>query len=130
MTSKSIPVLLVLALLTITGRTAAAAVASDSLDAYRLQGVQRADPQRGKTLWYATDNERGCTSCHGDHPADSGAHIKTGKKIEPMAPSLNPSRLRSAKKIEKWFLRNCKWTFGRECSVQEKADILSWLANQ
>jgi hypothetical protein len=47
--------------------------------------------------------------------------------IKPMAPSVNPGRYQDGKKIEKWFLRNCKWTFGRECTVQEKTDTLSWL---
>jgi len=74
--------------------------------------------------------ERGCVSCHGENPTASGTHVKTGKSIEPMAPSVNPARFRSAKKIDKWFLRNCKWTYGRECSTQEKADILTWLAGQ
>ncbi|MEA3244387.1 MAG: DUF1924 domain-containing protein, partial [Pseudomonadota bacterium] len=31
------------------------------------------------------------------------------------------------KKIEKWFKRNCKWTLGRECTAQEKADFLAYI---
>ena len=100
------------------------------LDVYRQQGVEQADPQRGRQLWYARSERRSCTSCHGENPADSGKHVKTGKVIEPMAPSANPDRYQDAKKIEKWFLRNCKWTYGRECSQQEKADILTWLAGR
>ncbi len=53
--------------------------------------------------------------------------IKTGKVIKPMAASKNPERFQDSKKVEKWFLRNCKWTFGRQCTVQEKIDTLSWL---
>jgi hypothetical protein len=102
----------------------------EQLDSYRQQGVGQVDPERGMQLWYASNGERSCTSCHGERPADAGRHVKTGKAIEPMAPSVNSARYRSAKKIEKWFLRNCKWTFGRECSTQEKADILTWLASQ
>jgi hypothetical protein len=30
-------------------------------------------------------------------------------------------------KVEKWFKRNCNDVLGRECDVQEKADVLSWL---
>ena len=102
----------------------------EQLVSYRLQGIAQTDPERGRQLWYATNGERSCTNCHGEMPADGGKHVKTGKPIEPMAPSVNPTRFQSAKKIEKWFLRNCKWTFGRECSTQEKADILTWLASQ
>ena len=48
----------------------------------------------------------------------------TGKAIEPLAPSANPKRLTDPEHIEKWFLRNCKWTLGRECTPQEKGDFL------
>jgi hypothetical protein len=100
------------------------------LQTYRQQGVDQFDAQNGRQLWYSSVNERSCTSCHGDNPANAGKHAKTGKVIQPMALSVNNERYQDAKKIEKWFLRNCKWTFGRECSTQEKADILSWLASQ
>lgn len=100
------------------------------LQTYRQQGIDRFDAQNGQQLWYSNVNERSCTSCHGDNPANTGKHMKTGKIIQPMALTVNAERYQDAKKIEKWFLRNCKWTFGRECSTQEKADILSWLANQ
>ena len=108
----------------------AAANRIDHLATYMQQGVVQADTDRGRKLWYAAAGERSCTSCHGETPVVDGQHVKTGKAIEPMAPSVNPERYQSAKKIEKWFLRNCKWTFGRECSMQEKADILTWLAGQ
>ncbi|HKJ50162.1 MAG TPA: DUF1924 domain-containing protein [Gammaproteobacteria bacterium] len=102
----------------------------EPLDSYRQQGIGQFDAERGRQLWYASVNERGCTNCHDEKPAKVGQHVKTGKPIEPMAPSVNPARYQNARKIEKWFLRNCKWTLGRECNLQEKADILSWLASQ
>ena len=55
---------------------------------------------------------------------------KTGKVIDPMAPSVNPKRFTDAKEIEKWFKRNCTWTVGRECTPQEKGDFLSYLRTQ
>ena len=130
MNHKSISLVVLLSALVVTGHTHASAGRIDHLDSYRQQGVEQTDAERGRKLWYATKDERSCASCHGETPADAGKHVKTGKTIEPMAPSANPERYRSAKKIEKWFLRNCKWTFGRECSTQEKADILTWLAGQ
>ncbi|MBT5634001.1 MAG: DUF1924 domain-containing protein, partial [Gammaproteobacteria bacterium] len=36
-------------------------------------------------------------------------------------------RFNSMKKVEKWFKRNCKWTFSRPCSPQEKGDILTFI---
>jgi hypothetical protein len=104
--------------------------ALDQLEVYRGQGVEQADAAHGRQLWYTPVAERSCSNCHGENPVAIGSHVKTGKEIAPMAPSVNPERYQSAKKIEKWFRRNCKWTFGRECSAQEKADILTWLASQ
>ena len=68
------------------------------------------------------EGERSCTTCHGTDQAKPGRHQRTGKVIESMAPSVNPQRLTDVAKIEKWFVRNCKWTLGRECSAQEKGD--------
>jgi hypothetical protein len=130
MNTRSIRVSAFIAMLLGAGTLHAAPNAIAQLNVYRQQGIEQADPARGSQLWYSMPNQRGCTSCHGENPASVGKHVKTGKSIEPMAPSLNPARFQSAKKIEKWFLRNCKWTFGRECSMQEKADILTWLAGQ
>ena len=120
----------VLPVLIVCATATAATVPIEHLDTYRQQGVETMDSDRSRKLWYSKNGDRSCASCHGEMPAVSGSHVRTGKAIEPMAPSVNSARYRSAKKIEKWFLRNCKWTFGRECSTQEKADILTWLAGQ
>ena len=130
MNPKSIFLLILFPALVFTDHAFAAASRITHLETYQQQGIEQTEAENGRRLWYATEGERSCTSCHGETPADTGKHIKTGKAIEPMASSVSPGRYRSAKKIEKWFLRNCKWTFGRECSTQEKADILTWLAGQ
>ena len=122
--------ILPLVALVAAGAAVAGQGAIEHLQTYRQQGVEHADPERGRQLWFSTHNGRGCTSCHGEDLTTAGRHAKTGKTIEPMAPSVNPARYTSGKTIEKWFLRNCKWTFARECSAQEKADILSWLSNR
>lgn len=100
------------------------------MEVYLQQGVVSSDPLLGRKLWFSVVINRSCTSCHANDAGSAGKHIKTGKAIQPMALSANPERYRNFKKTEKWFLRNCKWTFGRECSVQEKADILTWLSGQ
>lgn len=87
--------------------------------------------QAGLATWTTEQaNGRSCLSCHGDSLYAVGRHQKTGKLIEPMAPSVNLERLTDKRKINKWFLRNCKWTYGRECTAQEKGDILLWLSQQ
>ena len=103
------------------------------LQTYASQGVTEVDAEQGKHLWQkkfqsnSAYAERRCASCHTEDLTAPGKHIKTGKLIEPMASSVNPQRLTDNKKIEKWFKRNCKWTMGRECTVQEKADFLLYL---
>ena len=103
------------------------------LQTYASQGATGVDAEQGKYLWQKTFQsnseyaERRCASCHTEDLTAPGKHIKTNKLIEPMAPSVNPQRLTDQKKIEKWFKRNCKWTMGRECTVQEKADFLLYL---
>lgn len=81
---------------------------------------------------------RSCQSCHGTDLTQAGKHWRTGKLINPMSPKAKPvevdeddgPRFSDRKKIEKWFLRNCKWTLGRECTAQEKGDFLSFLREQ
>lgn len=102
----------------------------EKIDAYQQQGVAQIDAEQGKQLWYSKTDGRSCTSCHGDNIRKSGRHNRTNKEIRPMAFSVNPERYQDGRKIEKWFLRNCKWTLGRKCSIQEKANILSWLSSR
>jgi hypothetical protein len=73
---------------------------------------------------------RSCASCHTDDLTRPGKHAKTGKPIEPMAPSVNPERLTDPAKVEKWLGRNCRWTLGRECTAAEKADFLAYIETQ
>jgi len=71
--------------------------------------------------------EWSCSSCHTENPAVPGKHAKTGKAIEPLAPSANAERFTSQKKVEKWFKRNCNDVLGRVCTPQEKGDVLTYL---
>lgn len=105
-------------------------VTNQKLDQYRAQGADNFTPEAGLKLWMLDNNGRSCTQCHGENPSSVGKHKKTGKAIKPMAPSANPKRLTDSKKIDKWFLRNCKWTLKRECTAQEKGDFLVWLREQ
>lgn len=89
--------------------------------------------EQGKKIWGQTFTgkapflNRSCTSCHGEKLVFAGKHIRTNKLIEPMAQSTNPKRFTNTVKVDKWFLRNCKWTIGRECTDQEKSNITAYL---
>jgi hypothetical protein len=86
------------------------------------------DPARGEQLFTTTHGrEWSCASCHGALPTRQGKHACTGRPIAPLAPAFNPERFTDAAKTEKWFRRNCKDVLGRECSADEKADIVAWL---
>ena len=103
------------------------------LKVYSDAGAGPFSAEAGQRLWDKTQShnkspaERSCSSCHTSNLSDSGKHVKTNKVIKPMAPSANIKRLTETKKIEKWFMRNCKWTLGRECTAQEKGDFLLYI---
>ncbi len=100
---------------------------------YKSQGAEAFSAAAGEALWTKTfidaksGDKRSCPICHTADLAKEGKHASTGKVIKPMAPSVNPQRLTEVKKIKKWFVRNCKWTLGRECTAQEKGDVLAFL---
>jgi hypothetical protein len=117
-------------------QSAVATTAVDALlDQYRASGAGPFSAAAGKRMWSETHSnstapiERSCSDCHSNDLTAVGKHIKTRKAIKPLAPSANPERLSDAKNIEKWFLRNCKWTIGRECTSQEKGDFLLYIQN-
>ncbi|MBL1277318.1 MAG: DUF1924 domain-containing protein [Ectothiorhodospiraceae bacterium] len=110
-----------------------ATVVDDQQALYQDNGAGPFNAQRGEQLWQREvvnrkdGRVRSCTTCHGNNLRLAGKHIKTGKVIDALSPSVNEKRLSSAKKIRKWFKRNCKWTWGRECTAQEKGDFLSFI---
>lgn len=68
-----------------------------------------------------------CASCHSENPTALGRHATTEKPIQPMAPAANSERFTDSAKTEKWFRRDCAAVMGRECTPEEKADVLAWL---
>ncbi len=94
------------------------------------------DPKAGEAAWVQEHPQadgspaRSCATCHGRDLKQPGRQVNTGKVIEPMAPSVNPQRLKDPEKVEKWFARNCRWTLGRECTPAEKADFLAYIQTQ
>lgn len=103
------------------------------LKGYEAAGAGPFDAARGQKMWVEEHMNAkagkpiSCATCHHADLSLAGSHYRTGKRIEPMSPRVNPARLTDAEKVEKWFLRNCKATLGRECTVQEKGDFLVFI---
>jgi hypothetical protein len=99
----------------------------DLLKPYEAQSG-KANSARGEQFFNTKHGkEWSCASCHENPPNHETKHIVTGKAIKPLAPSANPARFTDEVKAEKWFKRNCNDVLGRDCTTQEKADVLSWL---
>jgi len=117
-----------------TGQTHASDASNAEFAQFSAQGAGNFSAAQGKTNWNTVvvskeGEKRACVTCHGTDPKKSGQHATTQKTIEPMASSVNPERFTDVKKMEKWFKRNCEWTWSRECTAQEKGDILKYLMN-
>lgn len=94
--------------------------------------VKNFSAEEGKKLYFtkrthsAKNEERSCTTCHSDNPANAGK-TAVGKTIDPLSPAVTKERFTDAKKVEKWFQRNCAWVFERECSAKEKGDFIAYM---
>lgn len=97
---------------------------------YTTEGAATFSASRGAAAWKVTrvdpktGESRACTTCHGADLRKPGKHAKTGEFIDPM---LGGDRLTDPAFVEKWFTRNCSWTYGRACTPQEKGDFLAFL---
>jgi hypothetical protein len=69
-----------------------------------------------------------CRACHvindEEHPEPKRAKLRY---IEPFAPHANPERLSDAERVEEFFKLNCSMVLKRECTPQEKGDLIAWL---
>ena len=103
------------------------ATPSELLKGYEAQS-SKGSTARGEQFFNAKHGkEWSCVSCHENPPNHDTKHIVTGKVIKPLSPNSNPDRFTDQVKVEKWFKRNCNDVLARECTSQEKADVLSWL---
>ncbi len=71
-----------------------------------------------------------CSSCHTTSLRNKGENTKTGKVIEPLAPSANPQSLTDIKNVKKWLRRNFKDVYARVGTAEEKGDVLTYILNQ
>jgi len=109
--------------------------------------------ERGKAFYFTArrvddGSQLSCASCHHDDPRKEtfahhdkipcrACHVifdrrpdgipKMHRQILAFAPSENPERFTSEWKVEKWFAFNCGYLLGRDCTAQEKGDLITWL---
>lgn len=137
--------LILAAALCVTPMMAQANAIPEMLELYKAEGGSHFNAAEGKKMWSTSkpftdkkgvlQKDRTCATCHGTDLTKAGKHAKTGKVIAPLAPSVpfvlveegDVARFTVPKKIKKWFKRNCKWTYGRECTAQEKGDFLMYI---
>ena len=107
--------------------TVFSATPQELLKGYETQSG-KASPARGEQFFNVKHHkEWSCASCHENPPNHDTKHIVTGKIIKPLSPNSNVERFIDQATVEKWFKRNCNDVLGRECTAQEKADVISWL---
>lgn len=130
---KTVTGIAILALLGSGAGAMAGSITEQLLQEYQQAGAQSFSASAGQSAWDKphidpdSGKARSCASCHTSNLHNTGKHERTGKAIEPLAPSSNPQRLSERKQVEKWLKRNCKWVYGRECTPQEKGDYLSYI---
>lgn len=113
-----------------TAGAALAATPAEILADYTRQAKAAASPERGQQLFtrkFGGGLFESCSDCHTAVPTVKGKDLATEKVIAPLAPAANPKRFTDSGRVENFFRINCKDVVGRECTAQEKADLLSWL---
>ena len=115
---------------------AQAATPAELLAGYRAEAVKQSPGYKpsadaGAHLYSqhftASGKMPSCVSCHTNEPTRPGRHAVTDKAIKPLSPAANAERFTDPAKVEKWFKRNCKDVFDRECTAREKGDVITWL---
>lgn len=107
-----------------------AATPAELLAGYVAQAGAPANAERGEKLFttnFGKDLGLSCASCHGAVPTRSSRHAISEKRIDALAPAFNDKRFTDRAKVEGWFRTNCKDVMARECTAQEKADVVAWL---
>jgi len=95
---------------------------------FRAAAGTPASVERGKSFFDSTHgNDWSCSTCHGMPPVREGTHATTRKAIEPLAPAANPRAFTSTTRVDKWLRRNCRDVLDRDCTDQEKADLMAYL---
>lgn len=127
----SVTLMLLASTSSVFAESPASLVAGYAAEAARSAPGFTASAQRGQSFftkaWNVSRQMPDCTACHGMNLNIDGKHAVTDKRIAPLSPAANPERFTSARKVEKWFKRNCTEVVGRECTAAEKADFVQFV---
>jgi mono/diheme cytochrome c family protein len=99
------------------------------LASYTAQAGGSASAERGQAFFtrrFGRDFDS-CAACHTATPTRPGKDLVSEKTIAPLAPAAHAPRFTDKARAEYRWAQNCKDVVGRECSAQEKADVMSWL---
>ncbi|GEO80008.1 DUF1924 domain-containing protein [Pararhodospirillum oryzae] len=92
------------------------------------------DPKRGEALFLSRNTANpelpSCASCHTQDPRASGRHAKTGRAIDPMAPSVNRERFTDLAQVDKRLGRDCETVLGRACTPLEQGDFVAFMLSR
>ena len=119
---------LLAAMLVLPPAQAADTSITEQLTRWNAQATAPGNADRGQVFFSSKHGaDWSCASCHGTPPTGQGKHASTGKAIAALAPAFNPQAFTDTAKVDKWLRRNCKDVLSRECSANEKADVLAYL---
>ncbi|HWH49508.1 MAG TPA: DUF1924 domain-containing protein [Burkholderiales bacterium] len=83
------------------------------------------DPRREQ---FAHHDKIPCRACHGMPDSANFEDIpKIRRQFLPLAPAANSRRFTDQWFVEKWFRKNCGLLLRRDCTPQEKGDLITWL---
>lgn len=93
------------------------------------------DLKKGEEIFTSTHTSKkgeqiSCTTCHSKDLTKAGENVNTNKVIEPLAPSVNKSRLTKVKDVEKWLRRNFRDVYNRLGTAEEKGDVLTYILSK
>jgi hypothetical protein len=110
--------------------SAQAATPAEILAGYTAQAKSTPSPERGQQFFtrkFKGNLYESCADCHTATPTGRGKDLTSEKLISALAPLANSRRFIDPDRVEHFFRLNCRDVAGRDCSAQEKADMLSWL---
>jgi cytochrome c peroxidase len=96
----------------------------DEMGSVSCASCHQPDPRKSSE---AHHDQIPCRACHVVFSGQPEGHRPTRRELQALAPSANPERFTNEWRTEYWFAYNCKLLLGRECTAQEKGDLITWL---
>lgn len=91
--------------------------------AYACASCHHQDPRKEQ---FAHHDKIPCRACHFPSQRYTQGHV-IRRQLLPLAPTANSARFVDLARSDMWFAKNCEFVLGRDCTPQEKGDLISWL---